>query len=107
MSRIDPKEVREIARLARLRLTEDEVARMAHDLDAIFTHIEQLRQLDTREVEPMTHAVPFDCPYRDDRVGEMLPVDEALANAPRRDGNFFEVPRVVPDAGAGRSGDGS
>jgi aspartyl-tRNA(Asn)/glutamyl-tRNA(Gln) amidotransferase subunit C len=99
MSRIDTKEVREIARLARLRLTEDEVARMARELDAILTHIEELRQLDTGAIEPMTHAVPFDCPMRDDRVGEMLPVDEALRNAPRRDGSFFEVPRVVPAAG--------
>jgi aspartyl-tRNA(Asn)/glutamyl-tRNA(Gln) amidotransferase subunit C len=99
MSRIAPGEVREIARLARLRLTEDEVARMARELDAILTHIEELRQVDTGAVEPMTHAVPFDCPMRDDQVGEMLPVDEALRSAPRRDGDFFEVPRVVPDTG--------
>jgi aspartyl-tRNA(Asn)/glutamyl-tRNA(Gln) amidotransferase subunit C len=107
MSRIDTKEVQEIARLARLRLSEDEVVRMAHDLDAILTHIEQLRQLDTRAIEPMTHAVPFDCPFRADQVGEMLPVDEALRNAPRREDSFFAVPRVVPDAGGGRSGEGS
>ena len=69
MSRIDPKEVREIARLARLRLSDDEVARMARELDAILTHIEELRQLDTEAVEPMTHAVPFDCPLREDVVG--------------------------------------
>ncbi len=107
MSRIDPKEVQEIARLARLRLSDDEVARMAHDLDAILTHIEQLRQLDTRDIEPMTHAVPFDCPFREDQVGQMLPVDEALQNAPRREDSFFEVPRVVPDTGGGRPGEGS
>jgi aspartyl-tRNA(Asn)/glutamyl-tRNA(Gln) amidotransferase subunit C len=99
MSRIDTKEVREIARLARLRLSEDEVARMARELDAILTHIEELRQLDTSAIEPMTHAVPFDCPLRDDEVGQMLPVDRALANAPRREDGFFEVPRVVPPSG--------
>jgi aspartyl-tRNA(Asn)/glutamyl-tRNA(Gln) amidotransferase subunit C len=106
MSRIDPKEVREIAQLARLRLSEDEIARMARELDAILTHIEELRQLDTGSVEPMTHAVPFDCPMRDDRVGAMLEPDQALRNAPRRDGPFFEVPRVVPDSGQERDREG-
>ena len=69
MSRIDPNEVREIAQLARLRLGEAEVTRMARELDAILGYIEELRQLDTTGVEPMTHAVPFDCPQRPDELG--------------------------------------
>ena len=92
MSRIDPKEVQEIAQLARLRLGEAEVTRMAGELDAILGYIEELRQLDTTGVEPMTHAVPFACPQRPDQIGPMLPPDQALANAPARDGNFFRVP---------------
>jgi aspartyl-tRNA(Asn)/glutamyl-tRNA(Gln) amidotransferase subunit C len=99
MTRIDSSEVREIARLARLRLSEAEVERMARELGAILSHIEELRQLDTSAIEPMTHAVPFDCPLRPDEVGTMLPVEVSLQNAPLRDGPFFEVPRVVPDAG--------
>ena len=55
---------------------------MAGELDAILGYIEELRQLDTSGVEPMTHAVPFACPQRPDEVGAMLPPDEALANAP-------------------------
>jgi aspartyl-tRNA(Asn)/glutamyl-tRNA(Gln) amidotransferase subunit C len=102
MSRIDPNEVREIAQLARLRLGEAEVTRMAGELDAILGYIEELRQLDTSGVEPMTHAVPFACPQRPDEVGAMLPPDEALANAPARDGNFFLVPRIVPGPGGGQ-----
>lgn len=101
MSRIDPNEVREIAQLARLRLGEDEVTRMAGELDAILGHIEELRQLDTTGVEPMTHAVPFACPQRPDELGPMLSPDQALANAPVRDGNFFQVPRIVPGPGGG------
>jgi aspartyl-tRNA(Asn)/glutamyl-tRNA(Gln) amidotransferase subunit C len=99
MSRIDPEEVREIARLARVRLSANEVARMARELDAILTHIEDVRQVDTEGVLPMTHAVPFDCPLREDTVGEMLTVDETLRNAPRREGSFFAVPRVMPETG--------
>ena len=102
MSRIDPKEVQEIAQLARLRLGEAEVTRMAGELDAILGYIEELRQVDTTGVEPMTHAVPFACPQRPDEIGPMLPPDQALANAPVRDGNFFQVPRIVPGPGGGQ-----
>jgi len=56
----------------------------------------------------MTHAVPFDCPTRADEVKPSLSVDDALANAPRRDGSFFQVPRIVPGPGAdGQGGAGS
>lgn len=104
-SRIRPEEVREIAMLARLQLSEEEVGRMAHDLDAILGYVETLRELDTAAVQPMTHAVPFDCPLRDDQPAPPLALDEALGNAPRRAGSFFEVPRIMPppEAPGGRS----
>ena len=105
MSRITADEVRELALLARLALSEQEVARMTGDLGAILTYVDALRELDTTGVEPMTHAVPFDCPLRDDQVQPSLPVDEALANAPRREANFFQVPRIVPGPGGGPSED--
>ena len=95
MPRIQPDEVREIAMLARLRLDEAEVERMTHELDAILGYIDTVKNLDTGDAEPMTHAVPFDCPLREDQPAQPLPVDEALANAPRRDGGFFQVPRII------------
>ncbi len=105
MSRIKPEEVREIATLARLRLTDQEVDRMTVDLDAILGYVAALRELDTSNIEPMTHAVPFDCPLRPDVVGPSLPIDDALRNAPRREASFFQVPRiiapVVPTGGGG------
>jgi aspartyl-tRNA(Asn)/glutamyl-tRNA(Gln) amidotransferase subunit C len=100
-SHIRPEEVREIAALARLALSEDEIGRMTLDLDAILGYIEALRELDTSAVEPMTHAVAFDCPLRPDADAPALPVDAALGNAPRREGSFFEVPRII-GGGAGR-----
>jgi aspartyl-tRNA(Asn)/glutamyl-tRNA(Gln) amidotransferase subunit C len=100
-SRIRPEEVREIATLARLRLSDDEVARLTQDLDAILGYVATLREVETGDVEPMTHAVPFDCPLRADEVRPSLPVEEAVANAPRREGPFFQVPRIVPVPGAG------
>jgi aspartyl-tRNA(Asn)/glutamyl-tRNA(Gln) amidotransferase subunit C len=101
MPAIDPKEVREIAQLARLRLGDAEVQRLSGELGAILGYIEELRQVDTEGVEPMTHAVPFDCPLRPDVVGPMLSPDEALANAPRREAGLFVVPRIVPGPGGG------
>ena len=99
MPRINPEEVREIAALARLRLDEDEVARLTVELDGILGYIETVKGLDTTKVEPMTHAVPFDCPMRPDEPGRSLTIDEALENAPRRRESFFEVPRIVPGVG--------
>jgi len=107
MSRINADEVCELALLARLRLSDDEVARMTGDLGAILEYVDALRALDTSAVEPMTHAVPFDCPTRADEVKPSLPVDDALANAPRRDGSFFQVPRIVPGPGGDAEGGGS
>lgn len=99
MPRINSKEVREIAALARLRLDDAEILRLTHELDGILGYIETVRGLDTAAVEPMTHAVPFDCPMRADDLGQSLTVDEALANAPRRRESSFEVPRIVPGTG--------
>lgn len=99
MPRINPEEVREIAGLARLRLDETEVGRLTTELDGILGYIETVKGLATADVEPMTHAVPFDCPLRPDEPGPSLTIDEALQNAPRRRENLFEVPRIVPGGG--------
>ena len=108
MSRIRPEEVREIATLARLDLSDEEIERMTTDLDAILGYVAALKDLDTSAVEPMTHAVPFDCPERPDQVVTSLPIDEALQNAPRREGSFFQVPRIIaPSAGGLASAGGS
>jgi aspartyl-tRNA(Asn)/glutamyl-tRNA(Gln) amidotransferase subunit C len=106
-SRIRPEEVREIATLSRLQLSDDEVANLTQDLDSILGYVDQLRELDTAAVEPMTHAVPFDCPLRDDVTRPSLSLEEALANAPRREASFFQVPRMVPTAAEGASEDES
>ena len=108
MSRLRSEEVREIAQLARLALSENEIARMTQDLDAILGYVDALKELDTKSTGPMTHAVPFDCPLRADQEGEALSVDEALRNAPRREGSYFQVPRILPgptsEGGSGTSG---
>lgn len=104
MSRIDPKEVRQIAALARLGLSEAEVTKLTQELDGILGYIAAMQAVDTTGVEPLTHAVGFACPLRPDEVQPSFDNEAALANAPRRHERFFEVPRIVPVSGAGEGG---
>ncbi|HWU86828.1 MAG TPA: Asp-tRNA(Asn)/Glu-tRNA(Gln) amidotransferase subunit GatC [Kofleriaceae bacterium] len=90
------KEVEEIALLARLHLSPDELERMQHDLDAILAHFRMIAVADTNDVPPMTHAVPVDAPLRPDVPAPSLPAADALRGAPRRDGDLFVVPAIIP-----------
>lgn len=91
-------EVRYVADLANLRLSDEEVSRMSHDLGEILTHIEQLRELDTTNVEPMAQVLyeaDETATLREDVPFEPLTNAEALANAPARGAGYFKVPRVI------------
>jgi aspartyl-tRNA(Asn)/glutamyl-tRNA(Gln) amidotransferase subunit C len=95
MAELSPKDVHDIADLARLELTAAEAEKMRVELSAILGYIEQLKECDVTGVEPMTHAVPMDCPLRDDAPAPSLTADEALSGAPRRAEGFFEVPKII------------
>jgi aspartyl-tRNA(Asn)/glutamyl-tRNA(Gln) amidotransferase subunit C len=93
--RLTPEQVEHVALLARLRLTADERARFTTQLNSILEHFEQLQQIDTTDVEPMSHAVPMSNVLREDEVKPSLSPDEALRNAPDADRDCFRVPRVI------------
>lgn len=95
---LDEKEVAEIALLARLHLDEAERATMRDELGAILEHFAVLASVDTKDIAPMTHAVPMDLPLRTDEVTPSLAVEDALAGAPKRDGDFIVVPAIIPGA---------
>ncbi len=92
------KQVRGVADLANLKLSPDEIERMAHDLGSIVTYMEKLNELDTTQVEPITQVL-FDAEetatLRDDIVQPTIPNAEALANAPESSAGYFKVPRVI------------
>ena len=92
---IDAATVRKVARLARIAEPDDRIEQLAKELNGIMSWIEQLGEVDTDGVEPMTSAVAAKLPMRDDVVTEGGDAERALANAPRRDRNFFVVPKVV------------
>jgi aspartyl-tRNA(Asn)/glutamyl-tRNA(Gln) amidotransferase subunit C len=95
MSRITEADVRETALLARLQLSDEEIARMTVELDAILGYMETLGKLDVSEVPPTTHAVPLDLRMRADEPGPQLAPDDALGDAPRRQDDLFEVPKII------------
>jgi aspartyl-tRNA(Asn)/glutamyl-tRNA(Gln) amidotransferase subunit C len=88
------EEARWVAHLARLDLTDDEVATLTPQLSAILDYMQQLQQIDTDGVEPLAHPLPLQNVFRDDDPIPSLTVDETLANAPRRIGDFYGVPAV-------------
>ncbi len=91
------EEVRRIAALARLRLSPEEERTFAVQLSAILDHVAQLAELDVSGVEPMTHALAAGeaVALREDRLHASLSPEEALANAPAREGTCFKVPRII------------
>jgi aspartyl-tRNA(Asn)/glutamyl-tRNA(Gln) amidotransferase subunit C len=100
--KIARKDVQYVAALANLELSEAEQERMERDLNSILGYVDQLAELDTTNVEPMTQVSEMirtggDVldPLRADELCESLPREAALANAPQADGTFFRVPKVI------------
>ena len=92
---IDAATVRKVARLARIAQPEEKLEPLAEELSAIMAWIEQLAEVDTDGVEPMTSAVHMPIPLREDVVTEGGDPEVVLSNAPKRAGDFFVVPKVV------------
>jgi aspartyl-tRNA(Asn)/glutamyl-tRNA(Gln) amidotransferase subunit C len=93
--KISKAEVEHVAWLARLELTENEKEQLTHHLNQLMMHFEKLRELDTTGVEPTSHSIPVKNVFREDVVGESLPTDEVLSNAPDSEDAYFVVPQVV------------
>lgn len=96
--KIDETQVRKVAKLARLELTEVEVEEFTGQLSAILDYVEKMDRLDTTKVEPLAHCLPISNVFRRDCVKDSLSAEEALANAPQRDGEFFKVPKILDDS---------
>ena len=91
---LSAEEVRKVAELARLELSDADVETMTRQLSAIIDYINELQQVDTTGVEPMAHALDLHDVFRADTPAQSLNADEALANAPARKDDFYRVPPV-------------
>ena len=92
---IDAATVKKVASLARIRVSDERLESLAHELSGIMQWIDQLAEVDTDGVEPMTSVVAAKLPMREDVVSEPGDAQRVLANAPRTDRGFFVVPKVV------------
>jgi len=92
---ISEQQVRHISQLARLKPTDEEVRQFSKQLSDILAYMDQLNEVDTENVPPTAHAVAVHNVFRPDEPGACFGPDQALSNAPQRDGSFFAVPKVL------------
>jgi len=92
---ITTAEVDNIAKLAKLKFSEDEKKRLTHQLAQIIAYVEKLNELDLENVPPTSHVLQLKNVMREDEVKPWLTQKEALANAPAKHHGFFSVPKVI------------
>ena len=93
--KLSTERLRELALLARLRLTPEEELTLVTELEAILGYMDKLNELDTDHVESFKHAITGLNPLREDRVTNHSDTESLLSNAPDRDGTFFKVPKII------------
>ncbi|QKY71806.1 Asp-tRNA(Asn)/Glu-tRNA(Gln) amidotransferase subunit GatC [Lentibacillus sp. CBA3610] len=95
MADISKEEVKHVAGLARLAITEEEADMFTDHLSSIIEYAEQLNELDTEHVEPTTHVLDLKNVLREDEPKEWISKDEALKNAPDKQDGYFRVPSIL------------
>ena len=88
-------DIEKVAKLARLKLTDEERETFGNQLEQILTHMEQLNRLDTTGVEPTSHAIPVHNAFREDEARPSFSKEEVLEIAPEPEGGYFRVPRII------------
>jgi aspartyl-tRNA(Asn)/glutamyl-tRNA(Gln) amidotransferase subunit C len=95
LSRISKDQVKHVAHLARLAVTDEEAEMLTEQLDKIIGFAEELKELDTDNVEPTTHVLELKNVLREDEVRNSVSVDEAMKNAPAQKDGQFKVPNIL------------
>ena len=96
--KIDQEQVRKVAKLSRLDLSQSEILEFTGQLGAILDYVEKMNELDTENIEPLAHCLPVSNVFRDDRIKKSLGTEKALANAPQKEETFFKVPKILEDS---------
>ena len=91
MTRITSDEIRHLAALCRIAMSDDEVGAMREQMSNILDNIDVLNRVDTRGAAPTGHSVDLVSVMREDEARDSIPLEDALANAPNRDGDFIRV----------------
>ncbi|MDO4884050.1 MAG: Asp-tRNA(Asn)/Glu-tRNA(Gln) amidotransferase subunit GatC [Rothia sp. (in: high G+C Gram-positive bacteria)] len=97
MSAITPEQVKHLAELARIEMTDDELAAMAAELDIIVSSVENLSEIVTSDTPATSHPIPLTNVFREDVVGHTLTQEEALSGAPDAQDGKFRVPAILDE----------
>ena len=95
MEKISKEQVRHVALLSRIEMSDEEVEVFQSQLENILEYMDKLDELDTEGIEPMMHVLDLTNVYREDVVRESLSREDAMRNAPKSDGEYFLVPRIL------------
>ena len=93
--KIDPENLQKIAHLARLNFDAQAGEKMSADLSQVLDWVEQLQEIDTQNIAPLTSMSSEINVFREDQVGQQLTQEQALKNAPKQENGFFSVPKVM------------
>lgn len=93
--KIEIEQVRQVAKLSRLDLSEEEISQFSEQLSAILGYVEKIEQLDTGSVEPLAHCLPINNCLRADEIKPSLGTEKTLSAAPDRNEQFFIVPKIL------------
>jgi len=93
--KIDIEQVRQVAKLSRLDLNENEISQFSVQLSAILEYVEKINQLDTSNAQPLAHCLPINNCLRADEIKPSLGTEKTLSNAPDKDERFFIVPKIL------------
>jgi len=91
------QDVEHVATLAKLSFSDEEKKKLVGELNAILDYMDQLNELETGSVDPLSHVIELSNVFRDDELRPGLSREEALRNAPARSEKFFKVPKVLGD----------
>ena len=95
--KITEQDIKTVATLSRLKIRDDESAKVLENLNKILTYVENLNSIDTTNIEPTTYALPMQNVFRADVVKSSLDRELALSNAPLKEYGYFKVPRVLEE----------
>ena len=88
-------EVKHIAKLAKLKFNDEEIDRYTDDLNEILGYVDKLNELDTENVEPLSHPIEGSNVFREDKIRKSVDTEDALKNAPESTTEYFKVPKVI------------
>lgn len=88
-------EVKHIAKLAKLKFNDEEIDRYTDDLNEILGYVDKLNELDTENVEPLSHPIEGSNVFREDKTRKSVDTEDALKNAPESTTEYFKVPKVI------------